>query len=180
MASAVIVRARLPPGLERLRLRSVGDAGDGVPAHLTMLYPFLEPPQLDSGVRDRLAAVAGRFEPFAYRLAGPARWPDTVYVAVDPVEPFVRLQTDLQAAFPDWPIYGEPTGFEFVPHVTVAEGDPVALRATVTDPAWRRLPITATARALEVIATRPDGRWRLVWRIPLGRGTARPAARMRP
>ena len=80
-ASAVIVRARLPAGLERLRRRSVADAAEGVPAHLTLLYPFVEPRLLDASVRRTIAAVAARHAPFHYRLDRAARWPDTVYVA---------------------------------------------------------------------------------------------------
>ena len=46
--SAVIVRVRLPGGLERLRRDGVGDADVGVPAHMTMLYPFVAPDRLDA------------------------------------------------------------------------------------------------------------------------------------
>jgi hypothetical protein len=108
--SAVIIRARLPAGLERLRRRSIGDAADGVPAHLTLLYPFVAPERLDGSVRRTILDVAATIDPFDYDLIGGARWPDTVYAAVDPVEPFVELQAALQAAFPAFPIYGEPPG----------------------------------------------------------------------
>ena len=167
--SAVIVRASLPAALERLRRASVGDAADGVPAHLTMLYPFVAPARLDAEVRVRLAGVAGRHLPFDYRLSGPATWPDTVYVRVDPEEPFVRLQADLAAAFPAFPIYGrDAASFAFVPHVTVAEGAAVADPATLTHDGWRSLPIRATASRLEVIARPSSGPWQTVWRIRLG------------
>jgi 2'-5' RNA ligase len=166
--SAVIIRARLPAGLERRRRRSIADAADGVPAHLTLLYPFVDPAELDDAIRGRIAAVAANHEPFDYRLVGEARWPDTVYVAVAPADPFVTLQADLGAAFPDYPIYGEPAGFAFVPHVTIAEGPSTEDPATAADPAWAMLPRPGRATALEVIAS--DGhRWRLVWRLRLGR-----------
>jgi 2'-5' RNA ligase len=167
MPSAVIVRARLPAGLERLRRASVGDAADGVPAHLTLLYPFVEPAELTSAVRRSLAEVARRHRAFDYRLRGMATWPDTVYVAVEPTTPLVRLQRDLQAAFPAYPIYGREPTFEFVPHITIAE-DPDAARLRLrSDAAWAALPRASRAAAIEVIATEPHGRWRLVWRIPL-------------
>jgi 2'-5' RNA ligase len=167
--SAVIVRARLPRPLARLRRRTVGDAVIGLPAHLTMLYPFVEPDRLDAGVRRRLAAVAAATTPFEYRLARAATWPDTVYVAVDPIEPFVALQRRLGAAFPGFPIYGTDPGFEFVPHVTIAEGAPVGDRATHDDPAWHSLPRSGVAASIEVIARPPDAPWGTIWRLPLGR-----------
>jgi 2'-5' RNA ligase len=187
MPSAVIVRARLPAGLERLRRASVQDAADGVPAHLTLLYPFVEPDQLGPALRQTLAGVASRHRRFDFRLRGMARWPDTVYVAVSPAQAFVRLQRDLQAAFPGYPIYGRDATFRFVPHVTIAEGWPASSLALRANPAWRALPQPAHAAAIEVIATGADGRWRLVWRIPLPgggpgarRGVPRAADRMRP
>jgi 2'-5' RNA ligase len=168
--SAVIIRTRLPAGLERLRRRSVTDAADGVPAHLTLLYPFVEPGGLDPDVRRAIASVAGRHAPFDFRLAGPGRWPDTIYVAVTPSAPFVALQADLAAVFPAYPIYGKPSDFAFVPHVTVAEGSTVDDPATIADRAWVALPRPARADALEVIADDGGGS-RLVWRVRLtGRG----------
>ena len=166
--SAVIVRARLPRLLERLRRESVGDAAAGVPAHLTMLYPFVEPDRLGGAVRERIAAAAANHRPFDYRLAARAVWPDTVYIRVDPEARFVRLQADLARAFPGFPIYGTDATFQFVPHVTIAEGDGIA-RATEAHPAWADLPRTGRASSLEVIARDGDGRWRLIWRVPLGR-----------
>jgi 2'-5' RNA ligase len=174
--SALIIRARLPAGLERLRRRGVQDAAAGVPAHLTLLYPFMAPEHLDRRVRDRIAAACATHEAFDYVLAGQARWPDTVYVAVEPVAPLVGLQDTLARAFPEFPIYGTDASFEFVPHVTIAEGRAVDDAATRTDPAWRALPRPARATAVEAIARAGEGRWRTVWRIPLG-GRRRSARR---
>jgi 2'-5' RNA ligase len=145
-----------------------------VPAHLTLLYPFVEPPELAKAVRKAIEDVASHHAPFEYELSGMAVWPDTIYAAVAPTHPFIDLQHDLQAAFPAYPIYGRDATFRFVPHVTIAEGDAVADASVWSDPAWRTLPRPGRAAALEVIATGDDGRWRLVWRIPLA-GTA-PAA----
>jgi 2'-5' RNA ligase len=167
-ASAVIVRTRLPAGLERVRRRSATDADYGIPAHLTLLYPFIEPEGLDEAVRRRIATVAANHDPFEYRLVGAERWPRVTYVSVAPVEPFVALQADLARAFPDHPIYGEPADFAFLPHVTVAEGPSVDHPAATAEPAWAALPRPARATALEILAT-DGGRWRLVWRLRLGR-----------
>ena len=168
MPSAVVVRTILPSGLERLRRRRVGSAAVGVPAHATLLHPFIEPESLGPSVRRRLREVAADHRPFDYRQDRMAEWPDAIYVAVEPVEPFVRLHRDLQAAYPDWPIYGADGTFEFEPHITVADRQGKLEPGVRDNPAWRTLPRLARAEAIDVIATRPDGRWRLVWRIPLG------------
>ena len=173
-ASAIIVRARLPAPLERARRSSVGEAARGLPAHLTLLHPFVEPSRLDAAVRRTVAAVAARHAPIAYRLVGLARWPGVLYVGLDPVEPFVAIQSELAAAFPAYPIYGETEPFDFVPHITIAEAPEVdlveglvAASAASTRTLFPRL---ARAAALEVITDDGDG-WRVLWRIPLrGRG----------
>jgi 2'-5' RNA ligase len=174
--SALIIRARLPAGLERLRRRGVHDAAAGVPAHLTLLYPFIMPDQLGRPVRDRVAAACATHEPFDYILAGQARWPDTVYVVVEPVAPFVGLQQALARAFPEFPIYGTDASFEFVPHLTIAEGPAADDETTRSDPAWLALPRPARTTAVEAIARAGEGRWRTVWRIRLG-GRRRSARR---
>lgn len=166
--SAVIIRARLPHALERRRRIGAFDAAMGVPAHLTMLYPFVEPSGLTGEVRGALREVASRHPRFAYELTGMATWPDTIYVSVIPTDPFVRLQRDLQEAFPEFPIYGRDASFQFVPHVTIAEGSSIDDPSIRADRAWRALPRSARASAIELIATGRDDRWRVVWRIPLG------------
>ena len=168
MPSAIVVRARLPPRLERIRRQWIANAADGVPAHLTMLYPFVEPAGLDGRLRQRIESVARHHDPFEYRMVELRRWPDTVYVAVQPVAPFVRLQADLAAAFPDYPIYGRPDAFDFVPHISVVEGSGLTTAIERDPPSAVDLPAGARAAGLEVIATGPDGRWATVWRIRLG------------
>jgi 2'-5' RNA ligase len=165
--SAVIVRARLPAAIEGWRRRCVAQAIDGLPAHATMLYPFVPPERLAPDVRDRLAEVARRHAPIPHLLDGPRAWPSVVYLSVDPPEPFVALQRDLGGAFPGFPIYGPEFDLEFVPHVTIAEDAPACV--TLDDNAWRSLPRAAVASAIEVIARGADDRWRLIWRVPLGR-----------
>jgi 2'-5' RNA ligase len=175
--SAVVVRMRLPTGLERLRRTHSPDAADGMFAHATMLFPFVAPERLERSVREALGHVADGHAPIRYRFARVARWPDAVYLAVEPEAPFVRLQADLEAAFPEFPVYGPNRAFDFTPHVTIAEG------AAVDDPrllaAARRvaLPRRDRAAAIEVIARSPGDRWRTVWRIRLA---GSPVGKMRP
>ena len=166
--SAVIVRARLPAALERVRRDEAWRSQPGLPAHATLLYPFVAPERLDAAVRRDLAAVAARHGPFPYRLTGPQRWPGVVYAAVDPPEPFVALQASLGAAFPDFPIYGPDARFTYVPHVTIVEGG-AGDGARLASATRGRLSLSARATHLEVIVRVAGLGWRTLWRIPLGR-----------
>jgi 2'-5' RNA ligase len=166
---AIIVRTTLPVALERMRREFVRNAAEGVPAHLTLMVPFVGLERLTPEVRAMVAAVAANHPAFHYTLARRAVWRDseTLYVAVEPVAPFVELQAALQRAFPDFPIYGRAPGFDFVPHVTVAEGPSFAAAPGAADRAWASLPRPAVARSIEVITQAPGAPWRTTWRIPL-------------
>ena len=150
-----------------------------MPAHVTLLYPFVGWEELDPSIGRKIASIAARRTAFDYTMIGPERWPDTVYVAVEPVEPFIRLHADLAAAFPEYPIYGEASDFEFRPHITVAEGRSVDDAMTMHEAAWSALPLGARAESLDVIATN-EAKWHLVWRVPLGRSERTAIATIRP
>jgi 2'-5' RNA ligase len=102
------------------RARHTPDGAAGMPAHVTLLYPFAPEPDLDA-VRS-LAADAG---PFAFTLHAVREWPDgVVYLEPEPAEPFLRLTRELVRRFPDHQPYdGAFTVDEVVPHCTVVRMD---------------------------------------------------------
>lgn len=167
MESAVIVRVRLPDALDRLRRQYVSDASLGVPAHVTLLYPFVEPAALTGDVRKTVQSIASGHPAFSFELTGPREWPDTVYAAVEPEERLLAIHRDLTAAFPGYPIYGRP-GFQLIPHVTIAESQYVGDPSVLGDPSWSNLPVDRVVTALEVIAEGADQQWRTLWTLPLG------------
>ncbi len=118
--SAVVVRVPVPPTIERLRRRWDRAAGVGVPAHVTIVYPFVRPADLDPAVRRCLAALAAEHEPFEVRFSRLDRFPGIVYAVPVPSTPFVRLTEAVARRFPDFPPYGGAFD-EIIPHLTVAE-----------------------------------------------------------
>ncbi|MFI5258253.1 MAG: hydrogenase maturation protease [Candidatus Limnocylindrales bacterium] len=168
--TAIIVRVRLPEALEALRLGEVPNPARGLPAHVTLLYPFARPAALDGQLRSAVARVVEPHRAFAYRLSGPARRPEVLFASVEPEGPFRSIYRDLAAAFPGFPIYGG--GLEFEPHVTIAEGAPAGLARLEASPAWASMPATGAAGSVELIALE-DERWATKWRFPL-----RPAVRV--
>jgi 2'-5' RNA ligase len=161
--TALIIAVRLPLPLERLRQRGVRDAPYGLPAHATLLYPFAPREALGNEVRARVARIVAAHDVFRFELVGPGRWPNTLYAAVAPETPFRALQGELAAAFPAFPVYGG--AFEFVPHVTIAEGSAAdapgfAARALTSLPAER------TARFVDLIV-QESASWTVRSRFPL-------------
>ena len=67
-------------------------AAAGVPAHITLLYPFKSPDEVDQAVIDDLRHCFRRFASFRFALAPIRRFPDAVlYLAPAPDEPFRQL-----------------------------------------------------------------------------------------
>ena len=163
--SALVIRVELPPALAALRLRSDDNAADGVPAHVTLLYPFTEAASLDAGVVDAVASIVGRHAAWSMVLAERRRWPDTLYASVEPEAPVRALQAELAAAFPTLPLYGG--AFEFTPHVTISEGPGAHDPAVAGNPAWSELPVTQLVDAVELIVRGMDGRWVVERRFPM-------------
>ena len=93
-----------------------------VPAHVTILYPFVPLADLDDGVLARLAEIAAGVRCFDYRLAQTQRFPVALYLAPDPDLWFSALTDAVWRAFPDYPPF-EGKFETVVPHVTVAHGD---------------------------------------------------------
>ncbi len=165
-ASAIVARVPVPPILERLRRRWDLAAGTGVPAHVTILFPFLPADALLPEVRRDLAAIAAAHQPFDVRFERVDRFPGVVYVPPDPATPFIRLTEAFAARFPDYPPYGG--AFDVViPHLTVAESADAPLDE-IAAVAGRALPFRHRIAVLEVLVEGGEGRWHTRWRLPLG------------
>ena len=145
-------------------MRCVPDAVDGLPAHVTVAYPFAEPGSIDDAVVGLVAEVVARRAPWTMRLVERRRWPDTVYASVEPEAPAIALQADLAAAFPSLPIYGGAIEV-FVPHVTIAEGPSADDPAVDADPGLGRP--AGDVRRQRGRADRPVTRWALGRRAPV-------------
>jgi 2'-5' RNA ligase len=170
--SAVIVAVpSAEPVVEKHRLRFDEAASWGVPAHVTVLYPFLHPTRLDAGVielvRKALSAVAA----FACSFSS-TRWfgADVVWLAPEPSTPFAEMTAALVGAFPDCSPYGGAYGDDVTPHLTLGEarlGSADELRAAELEVA-AVLPVEATVtEALLIAGTTAPGSWGIVSRLPL-------------
>lgn len=105
-----------------LRSKFDPQASLGVPAHITILFPFMEPGLVDSSVRRRLSILFKRFSPFRCVLHRVGRFPSTAYLAPAFPEPFAELTMAVARAFPEYPPYGGAYS-SVIPHLTVAHGD---------------------------------------------------------
>jgi 2'-5' RNA ligase len=162
--SAIVVRIRVPAAIDRLRRTHDPSAQLGVPAHVTILYPFLAASQLAPDVRERIAEIAGEFRVFEVTFESVARWPGVVYLEPRPSSRFAAIIDRCAAAFPEHPPYAGVFD-EVIPHLTVVESDEAPFGA-IEATAEAVLPFQADATALEVLSEDATGRWRRRWRLP--------------
>lgn len=166
-ASAIVVRVPLPRLIAGLRSRWDRAAGVGVPAHVTILFPFLSAERLGPGVRRELATISAAFEPFDVRFVRVGRFPGVVYLVPEPSTPFLQLTDAVVARYPDHPPYGGAFA-EVIPHLTICESDEAALD-DIAAKATGGLPFTHRVSTLEVLVEDGNGRWRSRWQLELGR-----------
>ena len=145
-------------------------AAAGMPAHVTVLYPFVPPPRIDAQVVGAVQRTIAPAPPFAFTLVALRRFPGVLYLAPEPDEPFRRLTAALWRQFPDCPPY-RGRHADTVPHLTVAhradDDHPDHVADAITQAMADSLPIRAVARHLALVDS-TSGRWRTRATLPLG------------
>ena len=143
------------PQIGQLRLEHDSSAALGVPAHITILFPFVDAESVDE---DALANLFAKFPAFDFELDRVERFDDgLVWLHPEPSLRFADLTAAVWQRWPDRAPY-EGAYDEVIPHVTVSE-TPIDVNV--------QLPIAAHAREVTLIEQAPDGRWAARSRFPL-------------
>jgi 2'-5' RNA ligase len=139
---------------------------DGMPAHVTLLFPFPRWDQLDAAGLADVQALFSATPPIRATFSEIGRFPDVAYLAPEPRDWFVRLTEALSRRFGLLPYGGlHPT---IVPHLTVARHpDPAALGRIATT-LERFLPIETDVREVWLMEEDADGHWVHAATFPLG------------
>ncbi len=134
----------------------------GIPAHVTVLFPFVPAREIDGEVDDAAHQLFAAVAPFEYELASVASFPGYAWLAPEPADPFLDLIARTRARFPEYPPYGDPD-LEPVPHCTVGAAEaPECLAAIVAElrPALAAsLPISCRATAVTLLEEHDDETW---------------------
>ena len=145
------------PIVQALRLDHDPSARLGVPAHITLLFPFA-PPEVALGLGDDLARLFDRFSRFEFSLVDVGRFPAAAFLVPRESAPFVHLTEAIVAQWPEYQPYGGRFP-DVIPHLTVADhvGPDVLEEA---DASLRpQLPIRCHATEAWLICSDQNGRW---------------------
>ena len=130
-----------------IRLRHDSGAARGVPAHITLLFPFAAGNDVDE---QALAELFAGHEAFDFVLDRVEVWDDgIVWLHPEPSQPFEELTAAIWRRWPDYPPY-EGTIKTVIPHLTVSER-PIQVDV--------ELPIRSRARGVSLIEEGTDGTW---------------------
>jgi 2'-5' RNA ligase superfamily len=160
------------PAVARHRSRFDKSAALGVPAHVTVLYPFVPADLIDADVNAVLTRLFGSVPGFRFTLDRTGWFDQVLWLGPADPAPFSAL-TDLVAArFPSCPPYGGQYA-EVIPHLTVGEGAPLADLQAAEAAVRPYLPISAAATEVTLMTGPPPasapavGGWTTVATFPL-------------
>ena len=153
------------------RSRFDPSAAAGVPAHITILYPFKTPSELSAEVIGKLRALFANISSFDVRLTKLERFPFVLYLALEPAEPLRQVINMVTDSFPEAPPYGGKVQ-DIIPHLTVAHAadchELERIAADLQRQANGHLPIQSTVREI-VLMVNESGRWEIRKRFALAR-----------
>lgn len=144
----------LTPGLEdvvdRWRRRYDPVRAYGMPAHVTVLYPWLPYDAITDDDRASLEQLCAALPGFELTFDRFGRFPETLWLDPQPARPIIELVGQVVTRWPAYP----PFAGEFadvVPHLTLADRhDPESLTDVITD-IEARLPLQETVHALTLM-----------------------------
>jgi 2'-5' RNA ligase len=141
-------------------------AGRGIPAHVTVLYPYLPAGRIDEALLAELRGLFAGYEPFELGFAGFGRFPDLLWLAPEPDGPVRALTAAVAARWPEAPPYGGVFD-DPMPHLTVAIKQPQEVFDAMEQEFAAGLPLRTRVAGVHLVVS--DGtRWQHRETFPLG------------
>jgi 2'-5' RNA ligase len=170
LSSGLILEVpEVEPAVGELRSGLDSNARLGIPAHITVLFPFMPPAEIDDAVLRRLAGIFAAVPAFEHRLVRTSWFDeDVLWLAPEDDAPFRSLTESVQREFPDYlPFGGQYEGV--VPHLTIAHHCPLEQMRVAERLVREQLPISSVATAVSLMVQRDaSGTWSRAASFPHG------------
>lgn len=137
------------PSVRTWRKRFDPAARAGVPAHVTVVFPFLHASLVDAAACAALDEIVGRHRSFDVRFEECGRFPGVLYLPPVPDAPFRRLTEAVVERWPEAPPYGGK--YDPHPHLTVAQGQDAAVLDEIEAGLRPCLPFTARVPTVDLV-----------------------------
>jgi hypothetical protein len=158
------------PLVHEWRLKGDPSAAHGVPAHVTLLYPFLPLASIDDGVLAELSWFFRGVDAFPVAFTAVRFWASTGVVWVEPSsDALVQLTRALARRWPECPPYaGEIPADELIPHLTIVQTEERSLRQAAANAVSPGLPFRTVAHEASLWVQDEAGEWSEHTRFPFG------------
>jgi 2'-5' RNA ligase len=145
-------------------------AAERIPAHVTILVPFVPAISLDERAVDGARAHFAELPAFDAALTGISTFDAHVWLSPEPTARFVELINATYARFPAFPPYGG-VFLEPVPHLTIGQADGARTLAEIRSAAdaeiAHRLPVSFRVDMVSLFVEQGDARWSRRADLPL-------------
>lgn len=177
-SALVVIVAEIDDLVAPFRLEHDPSAAAGIPAHVTVLYPFKAPRYITAETIEALHKLFMNVPPFEVSFAEVGHLPGVLYLVPEPDEPFRRMTEAVSARFPETPPYAGQFS-DIIPHLTIAQTDDANRLQQITtafiQAAEGALPVHAGVRQV-VLLDNETHIWRVRHRFMLGECQADRAA----
>jgi hypothetical protein len=133
------------------------NASLGIPAHVTVLSPFMPPQMIGPVVLAELERVFASIRRFHFQLAATGWFgEETLWLAPTDPTPFLALMDGVYRAFPAFPPFGGRHD-KVIPHLTIGHGHPVNVLRAAEQSVQAQLPIEADATTVTLMTEQSAG-----------------------
>ncbi len=144
------------------RLKYAEQAEHGIPAHVTVLFPFIPPALIDEASMATVRKIVSNFPAFDFELTTIEQFPGVVWLRPEPDDRFRALTRELWDAFPQCPPY-ENRYPDPQPHLTIGQlEDPVEqaiMHTAIESELEGQLPIGCRATSLTLFVSTEKNEW---------------------
>lgn len=104
--------------VQSLRIKYDPSATQGIPAHITILFPFKNPEMIDREILADLKKAFKKVRRFSFILDKISTFPDVVFLEPSQKEKFIAITNEIVKVFPENPPY-EGKFTQINPHLTI-------------------------------------------------------------
>lgn len=146
--------------VRELRNKFDPSAIHGIPAHVTVLFPFKHPDEITYDVIGKLTTVFSQFQQFDFQLSEIGTFPPAVvFLKPNVTEKFISITKEVVGVFPENPPYGGKFT-KINPHLTIGHelGDRFEECLSQAEDIRTKLPFNARVGEIYLM-TSLDGEW---------------------
>ena len=152
------------PVVAAWRNRFDSSAAQGMPAHITAVYPFIPADRLGTEALARLGRLCAARPVLEVQFRRTARFPGVLYLESAPSDGLRQLTLEVAGQWPEAPPYRGAFS-EIIPHLTVAHGVAPDVLDMVEARVQRSLPISTSLVEARLYVFDGEG-WRMRARLP--------------